>query len=192
MNTERIQTISDIIRNYNQFDPDSQLFRDIQAVTGCRKSEIAGIADGHCNLISTWAIMFASGKTEMSYRDYFSKCLTTDVYDKKNKYTSKGCNVEGKIQVGKEYLLPAIFGVDFNPVFYEDFEDVINPSARLNPDCFYQMKIQNSDHYIACCIDKNGLFVIFDTGRRGVNVPAIGANRINEKYFKWLLEFPCS
>lgn len=190
MNDERIKELHDIIIRYNQFDPKSQLYKDIQNATGCRTSEIAGIADGHCNLISLWAITKVAGYRSMSYADYLHKCLTTDIYDSKNKYTAKGCNVEGKILVGKEYLIPAIFGVDFEPVFYEDFEDVVNPSARLDPDCFYQMKIQNSDHYIACCINDSGMMMIFDTGRRGVNVPAIGANRINEKYFKWLLEFP--
>lgn len=186
MKKESIEMLKFIIRQYSQFDPDSQLFKDIKAVTGCRYSEIADIADSHCNMISLWAIMRASNKTGMSYADFYSACLTTDI--KAKDYTAKGCNREGKILVGKEFLIPAIFGVDFEPVFYEDFEDVVNPSMRLNEDCFYQMKLHSTDHYIACCIDK-GIMLIFDTGRRGVGVPAIGASRVDEKHFKWLLEF---
>lgn len=187
MKKDAIEMMKFIIRQYNQFDPNSQLYRDIQSVTGCKTSEIADIADSHCNMISTWAIMRASRLTQMSYKDFFSACLITDI--KAKDYTSKGCEDNGRILVGKEYLIPAIFGVPFNPVFYENFEDVVNPETRLKENCFYQLKIKETDHYIACGVDK-GILMIFDTGRRGVNVPAIGANRIDQRHFKWLLEFP--
>lgn len=169
-----------IVKDYNQFDPGSQLFKDIQAVTGCEDTEIQGIADGHCNLISFWALMKAAGHTDMTYQHYFKRMLDLGF-----------CDVGGWVKAKKEVIAAKLFRYNFTPVFFEDFEDVVNPSTRLNPKSFYQIKIKNTDHYIACSVD-TGKLLIYDTGRRGIGVSAIGADRIDQAHFKWLMEVPCA
>lgn len=52
------------------------------------------------------------------------------------------------------------------------------------------MKLDNTMHFMINSVDQSGLMLVYDTGKRGVGVPAIGANRINEKYVKWVLEIP--
>lgn len=183
MNPDRIDILNGIIKRYNQFTW-SDLHNDIVSVLGCSKYEASDLARSHCNMVSFWACMFASQKIDITYRDFFYLCLDTDI--KTKDYTDKGCNKEGRLLVGKEYLCPAIFGFSFDPVFYESYNHVKNP-AKLNPDRFYQLKITNTDHYMACYIE-NGILKLSDTNNRGIGIPIVKAKNAGEARFKWLLE----
>lgn len=188
MSPDRIEILNDIIKDYNQFTR-SKLHEDIISVLGCTKSEADDLAKTHCNMVSFWACCVASGKTGRNYMEFFWLCLETDIEVKPESgkpYISKGCNREGKILVGKEFLCPAIFGFEFNPVWYENYSYVKNPS-KLDPDCFYQLKIQKTDHYMACYIE-NGILKLSDTNNRGIGIPAIKGKRVDQAHFKWLLK----
>jgi len=162
--------------DYNQFKP-CRLWEDIPEITGCRKQHIPDIADGLCNVISTWALSKECNYHELEFKEFYKKLIDTG-------YASEN----GWIKQHKEVIFKEFFKVDFVPKFFEDFEDIINPAARLDKDCLYQLKIRNSDHYIACDI-QNNIFTLYDTGKRGIGVPAIGAKRIDQVHFKWLLEY---
>jgi len=190
MKSDKIKQAIEIIRDYNQFQR-GRLWDDIQFVLKCSEAVAKDKADSHCNMVSFWSGMYLAGHTSMSYREFFSKMLTTIIKDPKNG-NNYGCRDDGYLNVSKECIAKQLFGYNFKPVFFEDFEDVVNPTVRLDPDSWYQMKIKNSDHYMLSCLDDNGIMLIFCTGKRGVGVPAIGASRIDEQHFKWLMEILCA
>jgi hypothetical protein len=95
----------------------------------------------------------------------------------------------GFFNVGKDKVMEDLFGVDFDLEYIRDFEDVINP-FRLEKDSLYQMKIDNSMHFLICGVDDHNIMLIYDSGSRGVGVPAIGAKRVDENHFKWLMRIP--
>jgi hypothetical protein len=169
--------LSSIIKEYKQFT-DSLLIEDIQYVMQCDKRTAQDLARSHCNLVSFWAGIKVQGYTDIEYSDYFKLLLEHD-FVKPNGY----------FNVLKNKIMFDIFGINFKLTYFEEFEEIINPT-RLNKESLYQMKLVNSMHFIICSVDKSGLVLIYDTGTRGVGVPAVGANRVNEKYFSWIMEIP--
>lgn len=184
MNDDKIKLMSGIIKDYYQFSR-SKLWDDIQYVLKCSDAHAADMADSHCNMVSFWAGMSQAGHCDMSYREFFRTMLTTIIKDPENG-NNYGCLPNGRFNVGKEYVAKQLFGYNFKPEFVYDFGHVVNP-ANLDPESWYQMKLKNTDHYIITCV-KDDILLIFDTGKRGVGVPAIGASRIDEQHFKWLLK----
>ncbi len=165
--------LKQIISEYNQFTW-SRLHDDIKSVLNCTDKEAKEKALTACNMVSFWAGIKVQGYTDIEYADFFAKMLNQDF-----------CEENGNIIETKDKVMKRLFNINFDILYFEDFEDVINP-FRLDKDSLYQMKLVNSMHFIICSVDK--LMLIYDTGKRGVGVPAVGANRINEKYFKWLME----
>jgi len=166
--------LKQIIKRYNQFEK-TDLFNDIKAVLNCDDKTAAKYQLTACNMVSFWAGIKVQGYTDLDYKDFFKLMLDHEFV-----------TPSGFFSVNKDKIMDDLFGVDFDLEYIKDFEDVINP-FRLDKDSLYQMKIEDSMHFIICGIDEHNIMLIYDTGLRGIGVPAIGANRINEKYFKWLL-----
>jgi len=166
--------LKNIISKYNQFEW-SRLHDDIKSVLNCSDKEAKEKALTACNMVSFWAGIKVQGYTDIEYADFFTQMLNQGF-----------CEENGNITETKDKIIKRLFNADFGILYFEDFEDVINP-FRLNKDSLYQMKIINSMHFIICSVENN-LMLIYDSGKRGIGVPAVGANRINEKYFKWLME----
>jgi len=170
--------LKNIISEYNQFEW-SRLHDDIKSVLNCSDKEAKEKALTACNMVSFWAGIKVQGYTDIEYVDFFTQMLNNGF-----------CLENGRFEVGKDVVMDKLFNAKFKIKYFEDFEDVVNPTARLNPDSLYQVKIDNPMHFIVADIDSHNLMLIYCTGKRGVGVPAIGAKRINETYFKWLLELP--
>jgi hypothetical protein len=168
--------LKELAETHSQFNPDSLAIRAIESVLSCTSKKAIEIVRTHCNLISFWMGIYVQGYITMQYEEFF-KLLLEKGYVKES----------GFFVIAKDIIMKKLFNVDFNLIYYEDFEDVINP-FRLNKDSLYQMKLDDPMHFIICDVDPQELTLIYDTGRRGCGVPAVGANRINNKYFKWLLE----
>jgi len=169
--------LKQIIKRYNQFEK-TDLFNDIKAVLNCDDKTATKYQLSHCNMVSFWAGIKVQGYTDIDYKDFFKLMLDHEF-----------CTEGGFFNVGKDKVMEDLFGVDFDIEYVKDFEDVINP-FRLDKESLYQMKLENSMHFIICGVDDHNIMLIYDSGSRGVGVPAIGAARINEKYFKWLLKIP--
>jgi hypothetical protein len=166
--------LKSIIKRYTQFEK-TDLFNDIKTVLNCDDKTATKYQLTHCNMVSFWAGIKVQGYTDIEYKDFFKLMLDHEF-----------CTESGFFNVGKDKVMEDLFGVDFDLEYYKDFEDVINP-FRLDKESLYQMKIDNSMHFIICSIDDHNITLIYDSGKRGIGVPAIGSDRINEKYFKWLL-----
>jgi len=177
MEEKKIILLKDLISSHLQFDDNSLALKAIMYVLNCSKNVARDFLKTHCNLISFWAGIKVQGYTDIEYADFFTQMLNQGF-----------CEENGNITETKDKIMKRLFNADFGILYFEDFEDVINP-FRLNKDSLYQMKIVNSMHFIICSVENN-LMLIYDSGKRGIGVPAIGAKRINETYFKWLLEIP--
>jgi hypothetical protein len=169
--------LKSIIKLYNQFEK-TDLFNDIKAVLNCDDKTAAKYATSHCNMLSFWAGIKVQGYTDIEYKDFFKLMLD-------HEFSTES----GFFNVGKDKVMEDLFGVDFDLEYVKDFEDVINP-FRLDKDSVYQMKLDNSMHFMDCEVDEHNILLVYDSGNRGVGVPAIGADRINEKFFKWMLRIP--
>ena len=169
--------LKQIIKRYNQNER-SQLFDDIKSVLNCDDKTAEKYALSHCNVLSFWAGIKVQGYTDIEYAEFFKLMLDHEFV-----------TPSGFFSVNKDKIMDDLFGVDFDLEYIKDFEDVINP-FRLDKESLYQMKLENSMHFIICGVDDHNIMLIYDSGSRGVGVPAIGAARINEKYFKWLLKIP--
>lgn len=161
-----INELNEIISKYNQFKH-SQLWLDIMKVLNCDEKTAASYADSHCNMVSFWACLKASGKTNIAYDDFFRKSLATIINDPENG-VNRGCNEHGRINVNKKYLCRAVLDLEYEPIYYKSYDYIFNP-IRLNENKLYQVKI--SGHYMACYIE-NGIFNLSDTSSRGIGVVA--------------------
>lgn len=189
MNKNQQTLLNTYASNYFQFQKQfpkrtSLLFADIKKVLECSEPVAEKFASTHCNLNSFWNCNISSGKTNMPYADFYDVMLEKQY-----------CNKEGFIKVArdpdnsKEIICDEIFGYTFDALYYEDYEDVINPQARLDAGYFYQLKMKGDTsgfHFIACYIDiDTGIFMGADTSYRGT--PFILSTKVNAKNFVWLL-----
>lgn len=176
MKQSEIEKLNNIIKSHNQFKR-SLLWTDISIVLKCDIDEAEKLAHTHCNMVSFWAILKASGKLDNHYRDFFEWCLETDV-----------CNKKGFISVYKDDIVSSLGIKDVSFVKFRDFEDIKDPNMRLNHSKFYQMKIKGNTegfHFMAGYVE-DGIFKLSDTSYRGIGVKA--SDHITEKNFCWIME----
>ena len=166
---KKIDALNMIALNYLQFSP-SQLWADIMEVLECSRDYARAMAASHCNMVSTWALIFVQEKTEMSYAEFFRWCL-----DKKY------CDNYGFLKIEKDKLLKEL-GVDFELKYNYDHKILSDASGIKNG--FYQMRIDG--HFMACYVINNKLYLA-DTALRGQGVEAGKKIKISE--YKWLLDF---
>jgi len=174
MEERKIHIVKQLAKDFNQFEK-SKLQPAIAAA--CPDASPATVRDwgeSHCNLLSWYFALTADKKIDLTYTDYFKKLLRTGC-----------CDEAGYLQVEKNKA-SKIFGVTQNNDYLMDFENVLNPEF-LDPDSFYQLKLINSMHYMIAWVEDSNVLKIADTHDRGYGVPAIGADRIDQKHFKWLL-----
>lgn len=178
MNSDKIELVKQLARDYNQFQP-SKLQPAIMSVTGCNNSQAVEWGESHCNLLSWYFGLYASSKIDMTYEEYFKTLLDYDC-----------CNEAGKTLLTKDKIAPKCFGFKFSVDYIEDWNIVLDPSS-LNPNSFYQLKIHTSDHYMISWIEKlkgKPELFIADTNDRGYGIPAKTAKRIDKNHFRWILE----
>lgn len=174
MDQVKIDMAKTMSKNLNQYK-DSMLQPIIAQALVCDLKTATNYGHSHCNLISWYNGLFLSDKISMPYEYYFKLLL-------ENKF----CNAAGKTLVFKDKITPVCFGFDFTPEYIEDWRIVLDPSD-LDPTAWYQLKIDNTSHYMLSCVHNNKL-IIFDTHDRGYGAPAIGAKRIDKEHFKWLMK----
>lgn len=184
MNKSQANILISIIETHFQFQKQhpgkrSILFDDIKKVLECSLDYAEKFASTHCNMVSFWGLNYSQKLTTMQYDDFFNNMLENNF-----------CNKEGKIKVEKDVVCEQIFGYDFKIKYFEDYEDVLNPLTRLNPEKGYQLKMKGDTsgfHFIACYIDvETGLMMGVDSSYRGT--PFILSEKVNPKNFIWLLE----
>jgi hypothetical protein len=175
MNTLKIERFNEIIITHPQFKNKSLLYDCISTVLGCTLSQAKEKAATHCNMISFYAALYASEDYTKNYASFFKMCL-------ENKF----CNEKGFIQ-DKEGIIKRL-GITTKLITYRDYEDIINPCARLDSDKFYQIKIfgdTSGDHFMTGYI-KNDMLYFSDTSYRGIEFEAV--KYITKKNFQKITE----
>lgn len=171
-----IEKLQAIIKKYLQYGKRSQLYDDIVQVLSCSLSEAKDLAATHCNMVSFWAILSVYGWYEKSYANFFKWMLVKNF-----------CNIEGFILVEKDKILKSL-DKDAELIKYKEWEDVLDPSARLDDDKLYQFKIfanTRGDHFF-CGYIQDGILYGCDTSFRGV--PFIVKDVIKPEKFQWVME----
>lgn len=156
-------------------DRKSLLFPAIQSVLKCSQAESERLAATHCNLESTYAPCRAKGLFNNEYADFFKKCLDSKYVTKQGYITDKP-------------LLMKYLKIDTPLTTYRDYEDILNPLHRLDPNKFYQIKIfadSGGDHFLSSYIKGEKLY-ISDSSYRGIGVSAL--DFINEDNFQKIME----
>ena len=170
-----IEILNEIIETHPQFKKTSLLYDGIVKSLGCTPDRSKDLASTHCNMVSFYAVLTASGTYFGKYNEYFSWML------------KKGyCDVNGYIKAEKATILEEL-GITASLLKYNELEDIIDP-IRLNPDRFYQIKIKGNTsgfHFMAGYIE-DGIFKISDTSYRGIGV--IATDHITSKNFVWIME----
>lgn len=166
---KKIDELNMTALNYMQFSP-SKLWGDIMEVLECSRDYARAMAASHCNMVSTWALIFVQEKIEMSYADFFRWCL-----DKKY------CDNYGFLKIEKDKLLKEL-GIDFELKYNYDYSLLSN--AKDLKDGFCQMRIQG--HFMACYVHNNKVY-LSDTASRGQGT--LAEKVIKKSEFLWLLDF---
>ena len=174
--TDKSDVLIELVKNHKQFVNKSNAYDEIVRVTGCNLSRARELVATHCNMISLWAILCARGVYLKNYGDFFKWCLGM-----------KYCDIHGYIHVNKRNILDSL---DVKSTFskYREYEDVINPSARLDKNKFYQVKIfadTEGDHFLSAFI-KDGIFYGVDTSYRGT--PFIFTDKVPAEKYQWIME----
>ena len=176
MKTEKSDVLNSLAANHKQFAKKSNLFDEIIRVTGCSLAKAKELAATHCNMVSLWLILCTQGKYLKSYGDFFKWCLDM-----------KYCDLNGYIRVNKLNILEAI-NVQSKFKKYSDWEDIIEPGIRLDPNKLYQFKIHadtSGDHFFVGYI-QDGVFYGSDSSYRGN--PFIVTEKIKPEKFQWVME----
>ena len=160
----KIDTLNCITLNYNQYKP-SHLWTDISDVLNISQAEAKILASTHCNLVSTWALLFVTEKTDMLYEEFFRYCIENN-YAKEN----------GFLNVDKVTLFKTL-DYDFKPIYNRDYD-----TLDTLPEGFYQMRIKG--HFMACY--KTDRLYLSDTSFRGYG---IHYTIVPHNEFKWLLKY---
>lgn len=189
-------------------DKKTMLPLDIKDVTRCSLEQAWIWAATYCNVWSWYSTNRAAGNTNLSFKEYLAKMLSTKIIDPITQKEVFCITKEGYFNIHKEFISPVIFGYEFEPEFYEapgvDINDLLNnPLAYLDPDYFYQMKMRGTTggtHFVGCYVDikskkeddgqisTTGVLMGDDTSYRGI--PFEFKKYINSQNFLWLMKIP--
>jgi hypothetical protein len=145
------QKLSDALKDLDQFNPDSLLVKSIMNVRKCNVEYALQLASKHCNMISTYGILFALGYISMSYEEFYSYCLRTGI-----------CTENGYLNLTKTQIFKSL------AISAQIVQLPSLPSDRKAGD-LYQVPINNKHHWTACGVDDDLSVHLYDThaGYRG-------------------------
>ena len=172
METEIFNAITEV---NNQFKEPTLLFGAIQSVLKCDMEIAKQKAATHCNLFSSYSPLRSKGLYNAEYSEFFAAVL-------KSGYVNDKGYISDKAKMYKSV------GLDLPLTTFRDYEDILDPSVKLDQNKFYQVKIKgdtSGDHFMACYI-KSGILYLSDTSYRGIGVKA--TDFINDKNFQKITE----
>lgn len=174
MNQTKINKLNATVKNHRQFIH-SQLWDDIMTVLKCDIETAEQKAKTHCNMVSTYSMITASGNYFDTYADFFKFCLY-------NKYCDESGYIGGTKGKDKEQLFEEL-GIISS---FKQFKSM--DVSKLNPDKFYWIKMKADTggfHFVSAYV-QNGKLYISCSSYRGN--PAEAAKYLNAKNFIWIME----
>jgi len=175
-----IKSLNSIIYTHFQFkkqfpDRKSLLFGEIDKALNCGIVQAEKLASTACNMLSTYAPIKAKELFDGGYSEFFRLMLDEEI-----------CNQKGFISDKAKMM--KVLNIDSTLETFRDYEDILSPGFRLNPDKSYQVKIfgdTSGDHFMVCYIKDKELY-LSDTSYRGIDKKA--TDFITEKNFQKIME----
>lgn len=146
-------TLKALLTDYNQFKK-SKLQLEIMAVLHCSYTEAFELGKTFCNILSTWAILFAIGAYDKSFASFYRQCLTLKLCTKEGFF-----NVD-KIDTADEPGLFTQLGLKVNIIKYDKLPDNFEPHQA------FQIAINQRHHFMAGASADDGQAFLFDTNNR--------------------------
>ena len=141
------ELLKETAKDYKQFRK-SKLQPAIMKVLDCSYTEAYELGKTHCNLISTWLLLFCYGYITMDYADFFRYCLN-----------KKFVKTNGYMYITKEKLFEEL-KLDIKITNFNEFPET-NESDKK-----YQVAINKKGHFIAAGTDEEGVIRAFCTHDR--------------------------
>ena len=143
-----VQFLKDNAHRFCQFEQ-SELQPIISRVTGCSAPDAFAAGEFHCNMLSKWLCLAASGIINYDYEAFFKKA-----------YENKLCNRNGYIAV----TLPSFFQVMEIPVTCTEYPDVNSiPEEQRQPGAVFQIPVNGDHHFMSCGVDQDWKLYLFDS-----------------------------
>lgn len=148
---ETCQKLFDALKDLDQFNPDSLLVKSIMNVRNCNQKYALKLAGTHCNMISTYGILFALDYIWISYEEFYSACLSKGI-----------CKENGYLNLTKPEIFKSL-NISAQIIKFPSLPDDRKPGE------LYQVPINNKHHWTAIGIDDDLTPLLFDThaGYRG-------------------------
>lgn len=155
-------TLKAMLIDYNQFKK-SMLQPAIDKVLECGNVKAFELGKTHCNIISTWALIFALEVYNKSYEEWFSTLL------------KKGyCSAKGDMFLDKPELFEKL-GIKCNITKYDTIPEIIKAGY------VYQIAINDKHHFMASAGAEDGNIYLFDTNDRKYGFELIEALKDTDK-----------
>lgn len=162
--------LRDTLIDYNQFKKSNLQF-DIMKVLDCDYTEAFELGKTHCNLISTWGLLYCQELTKLDYRHFYKECLI-----------KKYCNKDGYFFIDK----PDIFEKMKIPCEIIKYNTI---PMDLSPDRFFQIAINKKSHFMASASGEDSALYLFDTNDRPYNKELIEALSVKKDNITWIKEY---
>lgn len=169
-------TLKALLIEYNQFRK-SKLQTEIMAVLRCSYTDAFELGKTFCNILSTWAILFAIGAYDKSFASFYRQCLIL-----------KLCTKEGFFNVDKIDTTdgPGLFtqlGLKVKVTKYDKIPDNFEPHQA------FQVAINNRSHFMAGASADDGQAFLFDTSSRKYGAEIMDALSENNDKITWIKIF---
>lgn len=163
-------TLKAVLEDYNQFKK-SNLQPAIMKVMNCSYEKAFDLGKTHCNMISTWAIIFALEAYNKSYEAFFRDCRKKGI-----------CSPEGFFYYDKPEFFPKL-GIECKITKY----DSIPPD--LSAGQVFQIAINNKAHFMAGASADDGNIYLFDTNDRPFGEELIKALMVKSDKITWIKKY---
>jgi len=168
-------TLKALLIDYNQFRK-SMLQDCIMNVLDCSYKTAFALGKKHCNLLSTWALLYCQEIYLKSYEEFFRECLEKGICNKEGYF-----NID-KIDIDGVHGVFTRLGVKCKITKYNLFPD------DLKKNQFYQIAINGKHHFIATASADDGNLYLFDTNDREYGAELFQALKDGDK-ITWIKKF---
>jgi len=169
-------TLKALLIDYNQFRK-SKLQMCIMKVLNCSYTKAFELGKTHCNLLSTWALLYALQIYVESYEAFFRECLAKGL-----------CDEHGDMKVDKIDTPdgPGLFtrlGIKCNITKYGSIPD------DLEAGQLFQIALNGKHHFIAGASAEDKNIMAFDTNDRPYGAELIEALLTKGDKITWIKKY---
>jgi hypothetical protein len=163
-------TLKALLIDYNQFKK-SNLQPAIMKVLNCTYEKAFERGKGHCNSVSTWAIIFALEVYNRSYEAWFRDLRKKGM-----------CSETGELYIDKPDIFSRL-GIKCKITKYDTIPEEIKAGD------LFQIAINNKSHFMAGAGAEDGNIYLFDTNDRPYGAELIEALMVKGDKITWIKKY---